>query len=298
MSKENWFSQIQEDVLWHYTTTCQLENFIGENKCLNVNTFKKTNDIKEFEHGREIFQEAVSGLSKLAGIGHWNQECKDNTPDFFNAFTQSKYIFCMSPWRDQVAMWKVYPRYIHCGIAIGFDIKKIKEKLRNFIDKPKEKKTLLSPFDGQEIKNVRDQIHFDYCLYDRQQAISDAQHYTMKFFNWETENDPSVSDCNDLLKLQLLFLQEEITSRYKNESFAYEKEVRISYWLCPQKGKDGTFEPAPDSIPLFPIKDAISQIIVSPLADFKTTQRELELIMQRNHIQIDIQRSNSTYREI
>ena len=193
----------------------------------------------------------------------------------------------------------MYSKIGCCGIAIGFNVRKLKEKLQDFIVNLPPKKPLLSPYsDGKKIIEPKDRIHFDYCLYDKEQAISDAQHYTMKFFNWETEDDPSVSGCKDLLKLQLLFLQEEITSRYKNESFAYEKEVRISYWLCPQKGEDGTFEPTPDSIPLFPVKDAISQIIVSPLADFKTAERELKLIMQRNHMQIDIQRSTSTYREI
>lgn len=266
MNSENWFSQIKEDVLWHYTNIDALKSIVTDGLKL-FSSFKK-NDKFESQFGRDVFDRALLGLYHLIGFSELKEEISDI--DFYEKMTKSSFIFSMTSNRDNACFWQSYAKNKN-GIAIGINTSRLKNKLKKYIESLSELKL---QYKGEPIPGIKERLHLNYCIYNEDEMFANALKYTSEFFALQDE----ILDRN-LVILQLMFLREEISYCYKHPSFLGENEVRITCWnptLTEQIAKQ-----------LFPIKDMISEIIVSPVAkDFVEVKDQIKNIIGDLNIKI------------
>jgi len=266
MNSENWFSQIKEDVLWHYTDVDALKSIITDD--LKLFSTSQKNDKFESQFGRDIFDKALLGLYHLIGFSELKKEISDI--HFYEKMTKSSFIFSMTTNRDSACFWQTYAKNKN-GIAIGINASLLKNKLKKYIKALPELKL---QYNGKPILGIKERLHLNYCIYNEDEIFANALKYASEFFALQDE----ISD-RDLVIIQLMFLREEISYCYKHPSFLGENEVRISCWnptLTEQSEKK-----------LFPVKDMISEIIVSPVAkDFVEVKDQIKNIIGNLNIKI------------
>ena len=274
MGKENWFNQVQEDVLWHYTDVISLKSIISNGLKLFSSTQK--NDINESHYGRNIFDRAMCGLYHLMGFDELKAQIKDT--DFYKKMTESSFLFSMTTNKDNACFWQTYAKNDE-GISIGIKTDLFRNRLKEYIDKIKK-----SPLEykGKQIKYPEQRLHFAYCLYNEEDMVVDSLKFVNDFY--ASTNPPE----SELFAVQMMFLREEISYRYKHPSFYGENEVRITCWdPWQQEGEEN----------LFFINEMIEEIIISPLVKNPSDiEKQIKNII--GDLRIKISRSQSPLRNL
>lgn len=285
MNSENWFNQIKEDTIYHYTGEHALSHFILGDKLL-LTHFSQQNDCAELEYGRAIFDKSIPPIIP---------ERFQNYSEYLRPFGNIKqcsnncFTFSFSTKKDMVSLWALYAS--NGGYAIEFSSTKIKESLKKFIENNKRiKKIKLSDFRYTEIE---DKFHFDYCNYDKIQSAN----YCRDFVKSILSNVYASRKMDDGIEfaLQLSCIQEHIIPFFKHKSFADESEIRIAcsgaYLNQRVKNIDGKLR-----FPLFPVCDAITKVIVSPHGDVTKLYDAAVSLQKESGLNFEIEKSDSTYR--
>ena len=285
MNSENWFSQIKEDKIYHYTGELALSHLVlGED--LLLTHFTNQNDCAELKYGRAIFDKSISEIIPERFQNYreslrylWNiKQCSDNC-----------FTFSFSTKKDMVSLWALYAS--NGGYSIEFSSAKIKELFKKFIKN--NKRTEKVKLSGLRYAEIEDKFHFDYCCYDKVQSAGSCCNFVKSLLS----NIYATRKMDDEIEvaLQLLCIQEHIIPFFKHRSFADESEIRIAcsgaYLNQRAKNIDGKLR-----FPLFPVCDAITKVIVSPHGNSAKLYDTAVTLRKKSGLDFEIEKSDSTYR--
>lgn len=267
-------------LIWHYTSTNILNEFLKDDAKLYATHIAFLNDTHEGIFSDSLLKKYIESLLAYAD----NDEFTDNEinqrikkGDFF-----SRFVTSFSKVGDELPLWRGYAQ--NGGFSIGFD----RAELKKYLIKPND--------DSIEYK-ITD------CIYnlDKQQELTEKIEdlaNTIKSHKEAVIEDYRIQQEIDGIIQNLMYI--------KHKSFSYEKEVRLL--ACK---KNGSALEAVEIIGNKPrievkfkndkiIRDFIREIKVSPHGNVEQNRLLAEILVVRYGLEsrISISDSNIPYRLI
>lgn len=293
MNSQTWFNQIKEPILWHYTSQNVLDEFLKDNNCLYATRYSELNDSQEINFGRDVFNSAIKEFVqfKLAKMGekrNWTDILRHS--QYADVAKWTCFISSFTTKKDMVSLWNLYAP--NGGYSIGFSTEILRESLNKFSALlPKPEKINVTSLCKTEIKY---QTHFDYCSYDLQKMMDNCLDFVKKSLD-SIYCNRAMNDSIELA-IQLVDIRENLIGTFKHRSFSDESEVRISYFgpsLFQKMQRIGE----KSRVPLFSIRDAIKEVIVSPYGDSCQLYSHAEILRKKYNLDFALYQSSSPYRK-
>ena len=279
--KSYWFSQIKEDILWHYTSVSVLNEFIKPDGKIYATHSSELNDTEELKIGREKWMEIISNYNYLNKNNKHIFEYIENTP-CVNQLKNNTFIFSLTSQRDSNYHWENYGDNQQ-GIAIGFNVKKLQNVMRFFAEELWKREPLEYPVTFVCRAPVNYSIHCDYCIYD----YGKMQEYISTFLK-----KLPLEEKDDVLRvLQLCFYRENIIYNLKTSQWNDDKEVRIIY-SGPELKCNAEFIGEKLRIPLFLSADLVEEVMISPYGNIISTLEKTYKLRQNYNLSFKVLKSS------
>lgn len=255
-NKANWFNQIKEPILWHYTSIDVLDSILRPGGSIKGTYYKNESDKDELLYGRSIWNEIMDKRKWFDRKEQYLWRCV-NKCECLSTVRENTFLFCLTVLEDSLFHWDNYTPE-KTGIAIGFQVSRLKDALTNLIISfPDEPPT----FKVTEIcrSPVPFQVHMDYCKYGNE---TDQEKDISVFI--DNKVIPYLDQEDTILRiLQQFYYCEAVVPFIKRERFSSEKEVRI-YYSGPNLLKNSNLVGDKQMIDLFPATHMIDTIMLSP----------------------------------
>jgi len=298
----------RQKVLYHYTNLSGLKGIV-ENQCFYLSNSTFLNDKEEFLYGIALFKAIAEDLlTKKMFKG--NEYLIRKIVDELSKIAQSnRYVTCFSFEGDLLSQWRAYSDDGK-GIAIGFDLQKLKEAFRDnaegfFIvyDRNRQQKIAfkvlkmcLSFYCKEQKKRTWGKASFNKVVPEEILKLIDKYIGQFKHSSFIEENeyrfeiriDEDVQNGREILfrinKNGLLVPYLSLQTIYKDEKDRRIKEGKVTDDL--EKGKQYRVKRLP-----------ITEVIIGPSTDYALNRQSImEFLKKYDYKDVEIKRSNVPYR--